>query len=693
MAGLALAALLLGAPDVALAASPTPAATVKPTASPTPVPPTPTRVPPTATPLPPSATPTPPPPRATPTTVPTSPPSVVPPSVVATTAPPPVTATQAPSAPLATQAASALPTPPTPGAAPAAQGVTPAASALPLVPQGTPSPVGSPLATVAASATASSVATSPTPNPLSSVVTIASPSPVGSPVGATVTAVPTSSITPTPDAAQVGIGSIHGVTFLDDNADGQLTDAKQRLTNVELVLTFASGLLRTTHSDAAGQFRFDGLPPGTYHVTLSLPDDYVATTDAGEDVEVVDGADTSDLQFGLITREAAGLAPDGSAPDAASDDEQIIALASVTSLPLRFAEGRDVMNQVQRRVLGDGLIWLGVPFRSQLDGGNFQYVNCGPASLTMVLAGFGLEVGPSQVRDYLNSLIDNYDTDLGTSLDTLSRIATQAGLTPMDLYSAQGGYRNWSTDAVRWHVQQGHPVITLVKYRNLPGHTSSLSDFDHYIVITGLTPNGFIYNDGAFATTLGYGLEISDVELEYAWDNSSIPHHALALGLSPDQKSLTFPELPRQSRSPSADVVARSTRRLADADAGAVSRAPLVLTPVAPATPAPTAASAPTSLIGDGWEEDPSMNVSPLDAARDADGAQHGAERTAGARGEAWAWGGGAQVARAARSGLGALGRADAERHERAQAERGSMAAAEVAALAAALAGDVGGDG
>ena len=50
--------------------------------------------------------------------------------------------------------------------------------------------------------------------------------------------------------------------------------------------------------------------------------------------------------------EAAGLNPDGTAavdPDAVdpnADDEQIIALASVTSLPLRFAEGRDLMAQV-----------------------------------------------------------------------------------------------------------------------------------------------------------------------------------------------------------------------------------------------------------------------------------------------------------------------------------------------------------
>jgi peptidase C39-like protein/SdrD B-like protein len=427
---------------------------------------------------------------------------------------------------------------------------------------------------------------------------VATPSPSPSRDAAVAAASPTPPVGATPAAT----GSIHGTTFVDDTANGQLTDAKQRLNNVEITLTFANGLSRTTHTDDAGEYSFDGLPPGDYHVALTLPTDYVPTTDAGADLQVADGVDTAAVTFGLITREAAGLPPDGVGPDGASDDEQIIALASVTSLPLRFAEGRDLMNQVQRRVLGDGLIWLGVPFRSQMDGGDFQYVNCGPASLTMVLAGFGLEVGPSQVRDYLNNLIDNFDTDLGTSLDVLSRIATQAGLTPMDLYSDQGGYRNWSTDAVRWHVQQGHPVITLVKYRNLPGHTSSVSTFDHYIVITGLTPNGFIYNDGAFSTTLGYGLEISDVELEYAWDNSSIPHHAVALGLAPDRTALSFPELPRKPRRVAADAAApgRNARRVAAADAASVDRAPLTITPA-------VTASAAGSWLRDAWETDPSV--------------------------------------------------------------------------------------
>jgi hypothetical protein len=402
--------------------------------------------------------------------------------------------------------------------------------------------------------------------------------------------------------------------FVDLDANGARDDGEPGVAQVDITLTFANGATRVARSADDGTFSFGGLAPDTYRITMTVPGEYVATTDAGADVEVVQDTPPSAVLFGLLSNQAAGLNPDGTpdttaADQAAADDEQIIALASVSSLPLRFAEGRDLMAQVQRRVLGDGLVWLGVPFRSQIDGGDFQYVNCGPASLTMVLAGFGLEVGPSQVRDYLNNLIDNFNTDLGTSLDVLAQIGKAAGLTPMDLYSDSGGYRNWSTDAVRWHVQQGHPVLTLVKYKNLPGHTQSLSEFDHYIVISGLTPNGFIYNDAAFSTTLGYGLEISDVELEYAWDNSSIPHHALALGLSPDKKALSFPELPRATRpaADSAPTTARAARRLAQADEA--ERAPLTLVPTLPVAASASVAAPTGPLItsADRWQDDPNF--------------------------------------------------------------------------------------
>jgi hypothetical protein len=404
---------------------------------------------------------------------------------------------------------------------------------------------------------------------------------------------------------------VHGVVFYDTNADGEEADDAEEagMEDVEVTLKAQNGALRTTRTDPSGAFDFDGLAPGTYRLSVGLPTDHVGTTDAEQDVIVAPGVESADMTFGLVVpplevllamrghapSEEPTAGPEENAED--PSDEQVIALSAVTSLPLRFAEGRDLMAQVGRRVLGDGLVWLGVPFRTQIDGGDFQYVNCGPASLTMVLAAFGLEVGPSQVRDYLNSLIDNYNTDLGTSLDVLAKIGRDAGLTPMDLYSDQGGYRNWSTDAVRWHVEQGRPVITLVKYRDLPGHGNSRSEFDHYVVISGLTPNGFIYNDAAFASTLGYGLEISDVELQYAWENSSIPHHALALGLAPDRKTLSFPEAPRRAvATPEVEpAAARASRRLAEADE--VERAPLSLLPV----PRP---SGPLITTSDRWRDD-----------------------------------------------------------------------------------------
>jgi hypothetical protein len=438
----------------------------------------------------------------------------------------------------------------------------------------------------------------------------------------TPTAVPTS-VPPTPTAAPpppttapaakvnqpkatLAAGSVHGVVFYDADADGVTADGDAGVGDLEVTLEAQNGARRTTHTDQDGAFRFEALRPGTYHVTIALPTDTVGTTDTGQDVAVADDSDTPDMAFGLVVppedvlRAMHGLsAQDEATPDAEeASDDQVMALSAVTSLPLRFAEGRDLMAQVGRRVLGDGLVWLGVPFRTQIDGGEFQYVNCGPASLTMVLAGFGLEVGPSQVRDYLNSLIDNYNTDLGTSLDVLARIGQQAGLTPLDLYSERGGYRYWSTDAVRWHVEQGRPVITLVKYRNLPGHGQSLSEFDHYIVISGLTPNGFIYNDAAFASTLGYGLEISDIELQYAWENSSIPHHAVAFGLAPDAAKLSFPELPRRAVAPPAEVestAARASRRLAAQDE--VERTPLTLVPM----PRP---AGPLITVSDRWQDE-----------------------------------------------------------------------------------------
>jgi hypothetical protein len=243
--------------------------------------------------------------------------------------------------------------------------------------------------------------------------------------------------------------------------------------------------------------------------------------------------------------------------------------------PARFAP-RENGPQPLQTYSDESTVWLGVPFRSQLDSSAFALVNCGPASLAMVLAAYGLDVPPSAIRDYVNYLRDNYNTEEGTSLDSLAWIAWTVGLTPLDLYT-QNGYLAWDVDMVREHLLRGQPVITLVKYRSLPGHTSSMSDFDHYIVIAGLYNGDFIYNDAAYSGDVGYGMLISPENLEAAWDASSMPHHAMAVGSRLGELSFQAPQALAAEAAPPADA------------------APAPPPPAQPAAQPPAAAAAPAS--------------------------------------------------------------------------------------------------
>jgi hypothetical protein len=159
----------------------------------------------------------------------------------------------------------------------------------------------------------------------------ATPPPTASPTPPPVASATPPPKPPTPNptpAVSPGVltGSIRGTAFFDTNADGQFEDGKGVLSNVDVTLTFANGLSLTSHTDDAGAFAFDGLPAGSYHISVTVPRDYVPTTDAGQDIEVAQGADTISVLFGLLSTQAAGLSPDGAAPDTNGDDEQIIAL-------------------------------------------------------------------------------------------------------------------------------------------------------------------------------------------------------------------------------------------------------------------------------------------------------------------------------------------------------------------------------
>lgn len=374
---------------------------------------------------------------------------------------------------------------------------------------------------------------------------------------------------------------VAGTVMLDEDVSSSASHGDRPLIGVTVRIT-GPGANTATTTGHNGSFLFESLPAGAYTVTIVLPAGVVALNGTTR-VATVDGRSSARADFFVARPERAPTptplsatptpetfamplptatpkplptpiaapgyvypdAPDGgsstrkpSGPVAAVRAQSVPAASSpyaarpiVTSLQgLRYAAGRGNPSAVQT-VETDTTLWLGVPFMTQLDGTTYAGVNCGPASIAMVLGAFGIRAGPAYIRDYVNYISGVYSQNVGTSLDHLGRVAREAGLEVTNLYGG-GGYLRWSTDILRDEIRAGRPVVTLVRYRALPGHGASLADTDHYIVISGLSGNDFIYNDAAFGGDRGYGLLISPADLERAWGYSSIPRHGMSVGLN-----------------------------------------------------------------------------------------------------------------------------------------------------------------
>lgn len=184
---------------------------------------------------------------------------------------------------------------------------------------------------------------------------------------------------------------------------------------------------------------------------------------------------------------------------------------------------------------------LEVPIRSQFDGTEYQGSNCGPASLAMVLDAFGAASQTFQVRNLVNTLSGNYVPEDGTALQSLGWIAAQAGLRMDGLYQG-GAYRRWTTAEIREQVRRGHPVITLVKLRELPHFAGSSSPSEHYIVVVGLDGGDFLINDPAMPGATGYRLPVTPAQLERAWAATSVPGQSAAFAATADVRELELPD-------------------------------------------------------------------------------------------------------------------------------------------------------
>ncbi|MBV9546186.1 MAG: C39 family peptidase, partial [Chloroflexi bacterium] len=184
-------------------------------------------------------------------------------------------------------------------------------------------------------------------------------------------------------------------------------------------------------------------------------------------------------------------------------------------------------------------IRIPVPYRTQLDGSAYAGANCGPTALGMALEAFGMnEAAPDLRRDVLrNETFEEDDNDAGSYIWALADVAQEKGLHASGLYESDGTtLHHWSVDEVRQAVRSGHPVIAQVVYRGLPGRGGSEYYGDHYVVITGLLGEDFLYNDpigGATAREApGYDRVMTASQLEHAMRASDSAYAYTAFSLS-----------------------------------------------------------------------------------------------------------------------------------------------------------------
>jgi hypothetical protein len=160
------------------------------------------------------------------------------------------------------------------------------------------------------------------------------------------------------------------------------------------------------------------------------------------------------------------------------------------------------------------------PYRTQLDGSAYAEANCGPTAVGMALDAFGVSVPSRQLRAAALDAQHMYGNGVGTLITALAQVVEQNGLEAVGLRDAGGAIHHWSLDDLRTQLRQGRPVIVQVRYRSLPGRGGAYYFGDHYILVTGVVGDGFLYNDPIDVDGLGWDRVISGATLRTAMNAS-----------------------------------------------------------------------------------------------------------------------------------------------------------------------------
>ncbi|MCC7370217.1 MAG: C39 family peptidase [Chloroflexi bacterium] len=183
-------------------------------------------------------------------------------------------------------------------------------------------------------------------------------------------------------------------------------------------------------------------------------------------------------------------------------------------------------------------IVLDIPFRTQLDNTNYAPTNSGPASLAMVLGGYGTNVAVSDLRALMNGLDGNYSPGATVRIETIARVAERGGLNVIDLYRG-ARFNEWTVEQVREMIRRGYPVATLVQGAVLPGGTPQGAARERFITIVGMDGDELIYHDPAYPDEgQGAARRIPGRLLEQGWLAASTPRLAAGFSLGPEGRGM-----------------------------------------------------------------------------------------------------------------------------------------------------------
>jgi uncharacterized protein YvpB len=190
-----------------------------------------------------------------------------------------------------------------------------------------------------------------------------------------------------------------------------------------------------------------------------------------------------------------------------------------TDVMVARAPAEDELPRAYPAVLQPDTVRIQVPYRTQLDNSPWAAANCGPTTLGMVLESIGVDVPAADLRREVLDAQGMWGDDVGVYMEALAKVAEQHGARVLDMDDG-AALKRWSIEDVRDEVRHGHPVVLQVLFRALPERQDSPYWGDHFVVITGLMGDNFLYNDPVDSDGVGYDRSMTAAELRAAMSAS-----------------------------------------------------------------------------------------------------------------------------------------------------------------------------